>query len=419
LAFKQLLIVLSKSWENNEKRIFMSSKKHQIVIIGAGTAGITVAAQLQLKHAKRKLDIAIIDPSEKHYYQPLWTMVGGGIYTKEETARNTVDYIPNNVTWIRKLASSFQADENCLILNDDSKIYYEILIIAPGIQVNWHKIQGLQEALGKNGVCSNYDYRYTDYTWECVQKINQGRAIFTQPPLPIKCAGAPQKAMYLSEDYFRRQAKRDQIEVMYCNAGERVFGVEKYKKSLEKVITRKGIVTNYQHNLVAINGEKQVATFQKADGQHVDINFDMIHVVPPQSAPDFITSSNLCDKDGWVDVDKFTMQHVRYPNIFSLGDASSLPTSRTGAAIRKEAPVLVQNLIDFMDGKTLSARYDGYTSCPIVTGYGSLILAEFDYDGKPVESFPFDQSQERYSMYLLKKHILPRLYWHGMLRGRA
>lgn len=133
----------------------------------------------------------------------------------------------------------------------------------------------------------------------------------------------------------------------------------------------------------------------------------MIHVTPPQSAPDFIRKSKLANETGWVDIDKNTLQHNRYPNIFSIGDASSLPTSKTGAAIRKQAPILVANLLAALHKKKAVKQYDGYTSCPLVTGYGKLVLAEFDYQNQPKETFPFDQSKERWSMYQLKNMFCP------------
>jgi sulfide:quinone oxidoreductase len=213
---------------------------------------------------------------------------------------------------------------------------------------------------------------------------------------------------------------RDRTTVIFASAAGGIFAVQKYAQALDRVVARKGIETRFKHNLIEIRSETKEAVFQQLDtGEQVVLSYAMIHVTPPMSAPNFIKRSPLANEAGWVDVDKYTLQHTRYPNIFSLGDASSLPTSKTGAAIRKQAPVLVKNLLAVMHGTPLTAQYDGYTSCPLVTGYGKLILAEFDYDGKPKETFPFDQSKERYSMYLLKAYGLPALYWHGMMKGRA
>lgn len=397
------------------------SLKHQIVIVGGGSAGITTAARLLEDYPERNFDIAIIEPSEKHYYQPLWTLVGGGVFEKEETQRDTADYIPSAATWIKAKAQTFNPDNNQVVLENGQVISYDYLIVAAGIVIDWDRIKGLKAAMETPSVCTNYSYEYVSKTWENVRNLRQGTAIFTHPVGgTIKCAGAPQKILYLAEHYFRKTGVRDNIDVVFAHGGPAIFGVPKYKRALEKVIKRKEITTRFEHNLIEVDGQRKVATFlRSSDNTNVEMNYDMLHVSPPHKVPEFIAKSPIADAAGMVEVDKYTLQHVRYSNIFSSGDCSSLPTSKTGAAVRKQVPVLCKNLISQMDGKELSAKYNGYTSCPLVTGYGSLILAEFDYDGNPDESFPFDQAQERLSMYMLKAYGLPSLYWHGMLRGRA
>ena len=395
-------------------------KKHQVVIVGGGTAGISTAAHLIKDNADKQWDIAIIDPSDKHYYQPLWTLIGAGVFPKEESERDEADYIPEGCTWIKEAVSSFVPKGNKVVLANGEEVEYEYLIVAAGIQIDWHKIKGLKDSLGKNGVCSNYSFATVDKTWEYLRNLSKGRAVFTQPPMPIKCAGAPQKIAYLAEDYLRKKGIRNQVEVDFHLAGPRIFGVAKYRNALEKVLKRKEMNPNYNSNLVEIDGDKKVAIFENPEnGERSSVEFDMIHVVPPMSSPDFIKESPLANDGGWVDVDKYTCQHTKFNNVFSLGDCSSLPTSRTGAAIRKQVPVVVKNLISVIEGKELKEKYDGYASCPLVTGFGTCILAEFDYDGNPTESFPFDQSKERFSMYMLKAYGLPKLYWHGMLKGKA
>lgn len=394
-----------------------NTNSYKIVIVGGGTAGITVAAQL----AKRldSKEIAIIEPSSKHYYQPLWTLVGGGAATKESTERDEADYIPKGVTWIKDKAIEFYPNENYLLTLSGQQVNYDFLVVAAGIQIDWDKIKGLKDSLGKNGVCSNYSYQYVDKTWEYIKNFSGGTAIFTQPPPPFKCGGAPQKIMYLADDYLRKSGVREKSKIIFTSAATGSFQVKKYADTLDKVMARKSIITKFRHNLIEIKSETQEAVFENLDTKEkTTLHYDLLHVSPPQSSPDFIKRSPLANADGWVDVDKKTLQHNRYKNIFSLGDASSLPTSKTGAAIRKQAPVLVKNLIAAINGKPLVANYDGYTSCPLVTGYGRLVMAEFDYDLKPTETFPIDQSKERLSMYLVKKYLLPEIYWHGMLRGR-
>jgi sulfide:quinone oxidoreductase len=391
---------------------------HQIVIVGGGNAGISIASQLLRKDAS--LDIAIVDGAKKHYYQPAWTLVGGGEFDIKDTERDEASVIPVGATWVQQMVDSFKPEENKITLADGKDISYDYLIAVPGIQLNWSEIKGLPETLGKNGVCSNYSFNTAPYTWECIQNTKGGKALFTNPHTPIKCGGAPQKIMYLAADYFRKNKIKTQVE--FWSGGTRVFGVEKYENTLKDVIARYGINTQFFVKLVEIDGPNKNAKFvgigEANKDQEYWVEFDMLHVTPPQSAPDFIRNSPLANAAGWLDVEKHTLQHHVYKNIFGCGDAANLPASRTGAAIRKQAPVLVSNLLSVMKGKSMSASYDGYSSCPIITGYNKLVLAEFDYNNQPVETFPFDQSKERWSMYQMKKYLLPYLYWNQILPGK-
>lgn len=396
------------------------SLKHQIVIIGGGNAGISVAAQLLKKDSR--LDIAIIDPTDKHYYQPAWTMVGGGFYDINDTVRNESEVMPEGVNWIKEAVVSFQPEQNAISLQSGIDVHYDYLIIAPGIQLNWHEIKGLEENIGKNGVCSNYSFKYAPYTYECLKKSQSGRAIFTSPHTPVKCGGAPQKIMYIAADYFKKNNLSNKMQVEFWSGGTRLFGVKKFEEALKKVISKFHIKENYFNKLVEIDGANKRAKFigfgEKNKDVETWIDYEMIHVTPPQSAPDFVKNSLLANAAGWVDVDKHSLQHLKFKNIFSLGDASSLPTGKTGAAIRKQAPVLVQNLLALINGEEMKASYNGYSSCPLITGRHKLILAEFDYDNNPQETFPFNQAKERWSMFVLKRYILPFLYWTQILKGK-
>ncbi|GAB4140999.1 MAG: FAD/NAD(P)-binding oxidoreductase [Planctomycetaceae bacterium] len=392
---------------------------HEIVIVGGGTGGISVAARLT-KGWFNSSDVAILDPSDKHYYQPAWTLVGGGTFRKEATERDEASVIPRKAKWIQDAVTAFDPEHNRIHTRDGRTIEYNYLIVAAGIQLNWDEIDGLKENIGQHGICSNYSFETVESTWENIRNFQGGTAIFTQPAGAIKCGGAPQKICYLAEDYFRRHGVREKSRVIFAAAGAKIFAVEKYREVLERVVERKGIETMFRHNLVAVRPESREAIFRHMDtGEEVSVHYDMLHVTPPMSAPDFIAKSPLANDEGWVDVDKHTLQHTRFSNVFGIGDCSSLPTSKTGAAIRKQAPVLVKNLKSLMAGRPLTAKYNGYTSCPVVTGYGRMVLAEFDYDKQPAETFPFNQAKERWSMWILKKFLLPVLYWRGMLKGRA
>ena len=395
-------------------------KKHQILIVGGGNAGISVAARLLNRN--KQLDIAIVEPSTKHYYQPAWTLVGGGTFDINATIRDEASVIPKGATWIKDAVATFDPDHNAVSTVNGETISYDYMVVAPGIQLNWGAVKGLKETIGKNGVTSNYSFDLAPYTFECLQSMKPGNvAIFTSPSTALKCGGAPQKIMYLAADYLRKHGLKGKVKVDFSTAGKVIFGIQKYAVQLQKVVDEYGIDVNYRHDLVAVDGEKKEATFKVTDEtgatHEVTKHFDMIHVTPPQSAPDFIRNSPLADANGWIDVDKNSLQHKKFANVFALGDATNTPNAKTGAAVRKQAPVLVQNLFALMLGQPMSGSYSGYGSCPIVVGYGRLILAEFDYENTPKETFPFDQSKPRWTMWLLKKYVLPWLYWNKILKG--
>ncbi|MCD8489954.1 MAG: NAD(P)/FAD-dependent oxidoreductase [Desertifilum sp.] len=398
---------------------------HQIAIVGGGAAGIMTASLLLKKNSA--LDIAIIDPSDKHYYQPGWTLTGGGVFQLQDTVRNQRDLIPQATTWIQDRVIQLDPDNQAILTQTGQKIEYEYLIVCPGIQLDWHLIQGLPEALGKNGVTSNYSADYAPYTWELIRNFQGGNALFTFPNTPIKCGGAPQKVMYMADDTFRsKSGVRQRTNVQFFSPLTQMFAVPEYSALLDRVIEEREIEVKFRHNLKAIKAETQEALFDLYDDRgniidEVSYPYDLLHVAPPQSAPDFIKNSPLAlphSPYGWVDVDRYTLQHNRYRNVFSLGDASSLPTSKTAAAARKQAPVVAENLLALIDSKPLLRHYDGYTCCPLITGYDKTIMAEFDgYRGTPLSSFPLNPVKERWIMWKMKTTVLPWVYWHRMLKG--
>jgi sulfide:quinone oxidoreductase len=396
------------------------SHHYQVLIIGGGNAGLSTAAMLLLKN--RSLTVGIIEPSDKHYYQPAWTLAGAGVFDIQKTERNEKDFIPKGATWIKEYAAEFNPNNNSVVTKEGNQYSYDFLVVCPGIQLDWGAIKGLPQSLGKNGVTSNYSFHTAPYTFELIKKFKGGKAIFHNPSTPVKCGGAPHKIMYLAADYFRKHGLLGKADIQYWSGGTRLFAVEKYEKTLLKVVERGHIQLNFNQRLDEIDGENKKAKFIGIGEHNKDIStwvdYDFIHVTPPQSAPDFIKKSPLANAAGWVEVNKETLQHPVFKNIFSLGDSAGLPTSKTGAAIRKQTPVVVHNILSLLSGQPLKEKYNGYTSCPLVTGYGKLVLAEFDYNNHPQETFPIDQSKERWSMYMLKKEILPRMYWGAILRGK-
>ena len=417
------------------------SKHFNVVVIGAGTGGIMTAAQI--KNQKRDVSIAIIDPAETHYYQPAWTLVGAGAYDYDKTARPMSSVIPNGCQWVKDAVTTIDAENNKVNTTSSGELSYDILVAAPGIQLDTDGIPGLKEGLEAGVVCSNY----TDpkKTWELVQNFKGGNAVFTQPTTPIKCGGAPQKIMYLADDHWEKTGVKKNTNVVFATPGSVIFGVPDFAQTLTKVLQRKNIhfkpfyaiskidVANKEvhftnskpdENNCVVNEGNGLSERTEGDSAYV-LPFDLLHLAPPQSAPDFIKNSPLSNgtPGGWIDVDINTLQHNKYPNVFAVGDAAALPTAKTGAAIRKQAPVVAGNVVAMLNSnKITDAQYEGYSSCPLVTGYGKMVLAEFKYnnvrDSDPFLSKFVDTTKENYSMWILKKFGLPYLYWNRMMKGK-
>ncbi len=393
-----------------------------VVIIGAGSAGLATAASL--KKRRRQTRIALIDPAERHYYQPGWTMVGGGVFDAATTERRMQDLIPADIEWIQASVSAFNTEDNSVVLNDGRSVAYQQLIVAAGLSLNWDGVEGLKETLGSNGVTSNYRYDLAPYTWSLVQQLKRGNAVFTQPPMPIKCAGAPQKALYLSADHWYKQGALSDVNIHFFNAGAALFGVSDYVPALQSYMDKYKANVHYTQNLMRIDGAKKVAWFAGKDSNGEDtetkIDFDMIHVCPPQCAPAFISESALADEAGWCDVNPNTLRHPRFDNVWGLGDVTNTPNAKTMAAARKQAPVVAQNVVDALNGGSPTASYDGYGSCPLTVERGKIVLAEFSYGGVVTPTFPRwvnDGTRPTRLAWHLKAQFLPPLYWHGMLKG--
>ncbi|MGP2414293.1 NAD(P)/FAD-dependent oxidoreductase [Pantoea ananatis] len=396
-----------------------NSHHPHLVVIGGGSAGIGVIASI--KKRIKNIKITLIEPKEEHDYQPAWTLVGAGLFSAEKTRKRMSDVIPSGVNWIHDAVTHVSPDLKYIETATAQKIGYDYLIIASGLMLRWDKIRGLSETLGRNGVTSNYRYDLARYTWELVQNLKQGKAIFTQPGMPIKCAGAPQKALYLSADYWLRRDRLAQINIQFCLAGQVVFGVPEFVPPLEAYLEKYQAQVNFGHTLTAVDGINKQATFTLTDPdgstRDVTLPFDMLHVVPPQAAPDFIAESGLADAAGWCDVDKETLQHSRWPDIFALGDCCSTPNAKTAAAARKQIVVVAENLRQVVNGAIPQTRYDGYGSCPLTVEKGKVVLAEFGYGNRLLPTFPLHSARPSRAAWWLKAWFLPRFYWAGMLRG--
>lgn len=406
-----------------------AARNHKVVVVGGGTAGLSISHQLLRSGKFAQDDIAVIDPAEWHHYQPGWTLVGGGLKTRKELRRPLRSLIAPKAKLYNERVDTFSPEDNFVTLGSGDKVSYEQLVVAPGLSVNYGSVKGLSEALADPDslVSSIYGYDTCNKVFPTIEKLKSGVAIFTQPAGVIKCAGAPQKIMWLALDFWKRAGLYDvtnrsnsAIKVDFATGLPVMFGVPKYSAKLEEMRKERGVEGLFQHDLVAIEGN--TATFARPDGQEqVTRPFDLLHVVPKMGSPEFVAKSALANEAGFVDVHDGTTRHNKYSNVWSAGDASSLPTSKTAAAITSEAPVLVHNLLQSMEGKEPEATYDGYTSCPLLTEYGKVLLAEFKYGGQPKETFGnwfgIDQATPRRSFYHLKKDFFPWVYHQSMVKG--
>lgn len=406
----------------------------EVLIIGAGTAGIMVAAQLKKKKVG---SIGIIDPAKTHYYQPAWTLVGAGTYDYKKTARPMKDLIPKGVEWIQKAVSNLDPKKNSVQTSDQQSLTYDYLVVAPGLTYDLSLVEGLEESLDTGVVCSNYTD--PEHTWKVIQNFKGGTALFTQPTTPIKCGGAPQKIMYLAENHFKKSGVKKNSSIVFATAGGVIFGVKQIAETLMNVVNRKNIHLRFGHQLKKIDSKKKIAWYALGENESlynqkelkiekerdlIGIHFDMLHTAPPSVAPKFIQDSPLANESKWMAVDHKSMQSPSFPNVFGLGDVAALPTAKTGAAIRKQVPIVVDNLVKLIKENTLGTMaYNGYSSCPLVTDYGKMVLAEFDYDNnftpdpKLKNMLIKDSSKEHWRLWMLKKHILPYLYWNKMMKG--
>lgn len=407
-----------------------NTKNHKVVVIGGGTAGLAISHQLLDTGKFAQDDIAIVDPAEWHHYQPGWTLVGGGLKTKQELRRPLQSLLDPKLKLYRGSVGSFTPKENVVTLANGDKVNYEQLVVVPGISIDYDKIKGLPEALAEKDslVSSIYGYDTVDKVFGTIQKMEKGKALFTQPAGVMKCAGAPQKIMWLALDHWKQRGLYDpanpagsSINISFATALPGMFGVPKYSAKLEELRKERGVEGLFTHDLVAVDGN--TATFSVGGKDKVQKKFDLLHVVPKMGPYAFVKNSPLANEAGFVDVDDNTTRHKKFHNVWSAGDASSLPTSKTAAAVTAQAPVLVSGLLQALEGKEPQVQegYDGYTSCPITTEYGKVLLAEFKYGNVPKESFSgwfgWDQIEPRRTFYHLKKDFFPWVYYSSLVKG--
>lgn len=396
-------------------------KSCKLLVVGGGSGGISTAAKFASKLGKG--NVCVLEPHDTHCYQPLWTLVGGGIKKLPDSCKPMASVIPSGAVWVKDTADAFLPQENTVVTKKGLKIKYEFLVVATGIQVRFDLVDGLVEALKTPHVCSNYSFDTVTKTHQAMQALEEGQAIFTYPASPVKCPGAAQKIMYITDAYLRKAGVRDKVDIMFNTSLGVIFGAPKYAAVLWEVVKDRGIKVNLKHELIQVRPSSREAVFRNLDSKSdpketVTFKYNMMHVTPPMTPSAALkTGPSFTDAAGFLDVNGETLQHKRYPNVFGIGDCTNVPTAKTAAAVAGEIGILRKNLSNVMNGQPPSKKYDGYTSCPLVTGYDKCILAEFDFKLDALETFPFNQGKERTSMFYVKRDLLPTIYWNLFLRG--
>ena len=399
---------------------------HKLIIAGGGSASVAVVGHLIRSGRLLPKDILVIEPSAQHFYQPGFTMIGGGLLGDQTSVlRKSGSLIESptsamfnaGVTLLPKAVVGFDPENNSVNIGDGVSLQYENLVVAMGFKVDYEAIPGLLPALKseQSKVCSIYTWDYALKTNRLTAEFKGGNAIFCQPNQPMKCAGAPQKIMYLSHDRFGKAGVNNANIQFYCPQSA-IFSVPKYSKKLTEIAKGKGITLNTEHLLTRVDDSKRIAYF-KNPKEEIEVPYDLLHVVPPHTPHEVLKKSKIVDANGFVDVNKETMRHAKFNNIWALGDCSNLPTSKTMAAALSQSNVLAHNYLNSLDSKPINAKYTGYTSCPIFVGQSKLMLCEFKYNGEIDETFTKYQDTPNRFFYWIKRFIFPRVYFQLVKRG--
>ena len=402
-------------------RMFSSSQiRHsKLLIVGGGDAGISVATKLvnspimlsdKGKNVLSSKDITVVDKKEKYIYQSGQTLVGGGLTSLNDIIVDNRTRTPSNVNTINQLVQKIVPKENKVVLEDGSQVSYDYLVLALGTSPQLDLIPGLRESLEDENipVATNYIPEHAVKMNRLREEFKGGRALFTMPSSPIKCGGAPLKITFLSCSGWKQ--KRIKYDAQYNTGTPGIFANLFYAGALKDQLDRYGVSANTKLELVEVRGKDRVAIFKDLETEKlVEKSFNILHATPIMKAPSLLAEAGLANPNSYVNVNINTLQHNNFPNIFSLGDCADLPTSKTLSAVNDQFHILIKNLESEMQGQPLEAEYQGYTACPVLTGNNKVMLCEFGYDQKVMQTFLRDQREPKGFFFFMKTRIFNKL----------
>ncbi|MBN2905071.1 MAG: NAD(P)/FAD-dependent oxidoreductase [Rhodobacteraceae bacterium] len=399
----------------------------RIVILGAGAAGTAIANRLvdRLDGAK----ITIVDARKRHLYQPGFTLIAAGLKSQDYSVSRTGDWLPRDIDWIEDAAAEIDPVAKKVVTAGGKTIAYDYLVLATGLKLDWDAVEGFSmDLVGTNGIGAVYAGPEQAYaTWGAMDRFTDegGKALFFRPATEMKCAGAPLKYTFLTDDYARKKGSRGRVEITYAAHSNSLFSVPIVHEKVRMLFEDRGVKTHYNHVIKAIDPGKKIATFATPEGD-VEMDYDFTNVIPPMVAPDVIRNSDLAWQtgkwvdQGWAEVDPQTLRHARFPEVFAIGDSAGVPKGKTAASVKWQVPVAEDHIVADIAGRLSPAIYNGYTSCPLITRVGRAMLVEFDYRNNLTPSFPgvIAPLEELWISWLMKEVALKATY-NAMLRGKA
>ena len=396
--------------------------KAKFVVAGGSIGGLTVAARLL--RAVPEADITIIEPRDEHHYQPGYTLVGAGVYNRDDVLFDQKSLFLPGMKWVKDYLEAFEPERNRVITGSGDIIDYDYLIAGLGVEPDFDSVKNLKEALITDYVANIYDLSSGEKFRKLAREFDSGNAVFTYPAGFVKCGGVPQKITWLSEDLWRNEGKHNRIEIHFHTTRNTLFpAVPRLDEAVKPLIDARGINNHFNQTLRAIDISTRTAIFEEStenDSLHeIRRPYDLLHPMPRFRTPKPLRDGPLTREGigGQLSDNRHTLQHQQYPNIFGVGDCAATGAAKTAATIRKQAPVVAGNLIDLALGYEPSNKYDGTSGCPLLTRYGRCMMFEFDFEGNLIHEWLYRPTQETRIWWDFKVHGLKQLYRHIMMNG--